>query len=265
MSATETAKIERHLSSCAFCSDIVRELREFLEIRQTVDADRIAAEAELLLEKIRTGSAPAVKPIVLFPREKPQKEHTPAGKRMVLAAASPKTEQQDISAVATLCSKDERVLLRVLQDHIRHEYALYVLVEKQENAAHLLVESPLCDLPLMTDEHGMCRTPVGSEMLVETDPFRIHAPGDSFILSNAQADVLAVGNTLQIPTKTHVVSMRCSGRDLEILMQRSDSKAPPINFVGVVGQNMRLVAPCEKNISLFPLTPPFDSLRFLFY
>lgn len=262
---TEIASIERHLDSCAFCRDIIQELKDFLEIRETVDKRRVEAETQKLLEKIRTGRSPAGKPIVMFPKEKRRVPDAPNGKRMVLAAATPKTAREDYSAVATLYSGDERTLLRILVDHTRHEYALYLLFEKQENASHVLVESPLSDIPVMTDDRGMCRIPVRRELLIETDTFRLHAPLVSFALSTEQRATLSGHETAYMPLESHTVELREENAHLLFQVGPGDETTPPVSHIGAVAHDRRVVAPCLEGMARLPRSLIDESPRFILY
>ncbi len=263
--AAEILALERHLASCAFCTDIVREFQKFMEIRETVNTERVAEESRKLLEKIRTGREPIAQPVLMYPRKRENRAETVREKRPVLAAAGGETTTQEFSAVATLFSADERVMLRILLDHVSNEYAIYVLTEKHDDAGFLLLESPLSDIPLMTDDSGMCRIPVQRELLIESDVFRLHSPRERFSLTGEQAAAFSAQETLRLTLQTRTVSMHMTGEELLLEFSSHDAEEVPTAFAGVAQEDSRHTAPCVHNTARLPFLPPFEETLILLY
>jgi hypothetical protein len=263
--AAEIDRIERHLQSCAFCHDIVREFQDFMKTREAVDLRRVAAETGKLLEKIRTGREPAAQSIAMYPRQEEKRADAAQNRRPVLAAAGETTAAQEFSVVATLFSADERVMLRILLDHNCDEYAIYTLTEKQADAAFLLVQSPLSDSPLMTDEDGMCRTPVRRELLIETDSIRLHPPRQHFSLTKKQAAALSAQEMLRLPLPSLTVTMRIAGEEILLEMSDPGDGTAPVAFAGAARGDNRHTAPCVHGTARLPLLLPVEETRFLIY
>ena len=263
--AAEILALERHLASCAFCTDIVREFQNFMEIRETVNTERVAEESRKLLEKIRTGREPIAQPVLMYPRKRENRAETVREKRPVLAAAGGETTTQEFSAVATLFSADERVMLRILLDHVSNEYAIYVLTEKHDDAAFLLLESPLSDIPLMTDDSGMCRIPVQRELLIESDVFRLHTPRASFTLTAEQLTALASHESLHPSLTSHTVTMRLEKDEILLEAHHNQDDAAPFAYAGEILGDAGQAFPCEHGIAHLPPTLPTENTRFLLY
>lgn len=263
----ETAeRIEGHLAECAFCRDVVVELRHFTQIRQQeVNQHRVHEESEKLLDRILKGKRTQRRTIQLQPRPGSEEKPAVSNGRMVLAAASEEEDVPMLSAISTLYSADESVLLRILLDHEHSEYALYVLAEKKEHSAHVLIESPLSETPVMTDEDGICRLPADAEEEeLDTFRFRIHPAIAEKRFTTRDTELLRQDDEIHCALEKHTCTVSYANGKLSLRLVTEDT-GHNASYIGVrLGDVTTVHALSSEHIS-FDAPLPTAGDRLLLY
>lgn len=264
VSPETTERIEGHLAECAFCRDVVHELRRFMSIRRNVNEQRVHEESEKLLDRILRGKRTHKRIIPLHQRPCGEEKPSVSNGRMVLAAASNDDDAPMLSAVSTLYSADESVLLRILLDHQREEYSLYVLAEKKEHSAHVLIESPLTETPVMTDDDGICRIPATSEQELDALRFRIHPACGEKRFTARDAELLADGNEIRCALEEHTCIVTYSDGTLALRLRAEEAAHAPA-YIGCILGATRTVHPMSSDQVTFDAPLPSAGDRLLLY
>ena len=263
----ETAdRIEGHLAECAFCRDVVDELRHFMRIRQQeVNPQRVHEESEKLLDRILKGKRTQTRTIPLQPRPGSEEKPAVSNGRMVLAAATEDEDAPLLSALSTLYSADESVLLRVLLDHQHREYALYVLAEKKEHSAHVLIESPLSEIPVMTDVDGICRVPADTaEEELDILRFRIHPAWGEKRFTTRDTEILERGEEIRCVLGEHTCTIRYADGTLSLRLDTEETAQMP-SYIGCILGKTRSVHPLSSGQIISDASLPAAGDRLLLY
>jgi hypothetical protein len=148
--AATRSLMEEHLTSCAVCAEVERELRSYyVELNNSLCApsDRVRVFAETVSGQERI--------VRLHPYK-----HLPAPGLVdnnyitVLAAHSPESFPYRFKPVAVYSSADHQIIIRIVQDTEADSYKLYVLGTQQEMCGFAVVSFPDLQMDLGTDESG---------------------------------------------------------------------------------------------------------------
>ena len=263
LSEKQVSEIEQHLAQCAFCRDLVSEIRQFLKLRPASDDARVRTETEKLLQRIRQGGTKRSRVITLQPRQTRQEIAQPSP-RVVLAAATESRQEPTFSVVTTLFSGDDSILLRILLDHEENAYALYVLAEEQSQAAHVLIDSALSDTPVMTDEQGRAAIPVRRELHMETENFRVHQPYASAVLTERDIGQMHTPAGFHVALGNRDCRLRIEDDTLEVWLDASDEE-DSLRYVGLALNGHRMVNRIAAEAAVFSAALPTAGTRLLLY
>jgi len=176
-------EIKAHVETCEFCSDFCAGYRQLTE--PSVDKSDIALPERLrglagrLLENALANSVIDLKPLVAD-RDK--------SFALYLAADGAKSKNGAIRNLATLCSEDPEVVLRVMRDPDQGGDYLQLLAEDECLAAHVMVRLPELDREFITDAEGRAELDLTDTGDLEQLKWQIKMPDAVFELEPLKYD-----------------------------------------------------------------------------
>lgn len=145
---TAAREVEGHIRDCQFCREFCEEYRAlagFIDRAVKVPLPEPAKQTAGYLYRAGFSSQPI--PLTPFQRES-------AAAPVHLAADGTAKNRLRYENLATFCSEDPEIVLRVMRDNRQQRDYLQLVSDDTSLISNVLVEVPDLDLSVITDEHG---------------------------------------------------------------------------------------------------------------
>ena len=142
-------EVKAHIEVCEFCSEFCADYRQLTESLEHPENDQLPDKLQQLAGRLYDDalrdSLIDLKPLI-----------SGGGERSVsyLAADGSSDDRSGVRNLATLCSENPEVVLRVMRDPDRGGDYLQLLAEDDRLAAHVMVQLPELDREFITDAEG---------------------------------------------------------------------------------------------------------------
>jgi len=162
LDAITQQSVAGHVEACSACRSIAEFLRPFYAELETLDG-KVSPQWEAWLAE----HFPRAHVIPLHPfRPEPEESCAYSANAVVLAAMTRRSRSSGtrFQTVATLASRQQDVLLRILRDNESDTYRLYVLSHDPRQRRHAVISFPDLPLEVATDENGQARFQLAGDM-----------------------------------------------------------------------------------------------------
>jgi len=246
------AEIKAHVETCEFCSDFCSGYHQLtVSIEHESDialSEKLQDLAGRLIENALANSVIDLKPLVAD-RDKQFASY--------LAADGAKAKNGAIRNLATLCSENPEVVLRVMRDPERGGDYLQLLAEDECLAAHVMVRLPELDREFITDAEGRADLDLTDADNLEQLKWQIKMPDAVFELEPLKydPDKTEYAEEIRLETDRHdLIEIRfegkTEGKQLSIrvveLDGRADYEPTKVAVTQQDGQTIQTIAPGQS-------------------